>query len=124
MLASARRSITIALGLSLLGKLLTQPGEFFSAAPSDFRDACRDRALSVALADPPILFHDGLAILANVLLHSLDFLNAQYRHDLHNLVVGAVSFEVRDEVLDGNPAGGELRPPAAIDNLDVRVHDV
>jgi len=62
-------------------------------------------------------------MLAIVAVDDPDLLVGQAREPADDLVVGAAFLEVGDEIVDRDPAGGELEPATTIDQCDVFLHD-
>src|SRR5262245_17846729 len=63
-------------------------------------------------------------VLPVVALDDLDLLVTQTGDPADDLVVGAPRLEVRNQVMNCNPAGGELEPSATINQSDLFLHRV
>ena len=63
-------------------------------------------------------------VLPVVSLDDLDLLVGQTGEPADDLVVGAPVLEVRDQVVNRDPAGGELEPSATIYKCDLFLHAV
>ena len=57
-----------------------------------------------------------------VALDDLDLLVSQTRNPADDLILGAPVLVVRNQVVNRNPAGGELHPSATIDQSDLFLH--
>src|SRR5882672_1193449 len=91
-------------------------------AAANFFNFWRIGSRGISLLDAAFFLHDFLIMLLDVALHDPDIFHRQDRHDRHDLLVRALLLEVGNQVLHSDAAGGELRPPAAIDDLDIRLH--
>jgi len=65
--------------------------------------------------DATLVLVEFILVLAVVTLDDRDLLVSQTGEPVDDLVVGAPVLEVRDQVVDGDPAGRELEPSATID---------
>jgi hypothetical protein len=63
-------------------------------------------------------------MLPVVALDDPDLLVSQTGEPADDLLVGATFLEVGNQVVNRDPAGGELEPSATIDQCDVFVHPV
>ena len=63
-------------------------------------------------------------VLPVVVLDDRDLVVSQAGDPVDDFVVGAPALKVRDQVVNRNPAGGELKPSAAIDQRDLFLHKI
>src|SRR5689334_17530444 len=63
-------------------------------------------------------------VLSVVALDDRDLLVSQTGNPADDLIVGAPRLEVRNQVMNRNPAGGELEPSATINQSDLFLHRV
>jgi hypothetical protein len=63
-------------------------------------------------------------VLPVVPLDDRDLLVSQTGEPAEDLVVGAPGLEVRNQVVNRDPAGGELEASATIDKRDLLLHDI
>ena len=94
----------------------------FEAKPrlaKDFR-----RAIEAVSSDAALILVELILVLPIVALHDPNLLVSQTRDPADDLVVGAPVLEVRNQVVNRNPAGGELEPSATIDESDLFLHMV
>src|ERR1017187_7967421 len=116
-LASARRTITVLLLRFAFREFLHHGQNQGMSFLTDFLNLRRSDPIGVTLPDPAILCHDLVVMIMDVLLNGLDFFDRQYGHDRHDLFVGAVLLQVRNNILYGDPGCRKLRTAAAIDDL-------
>jgi len=75
-------------------------------------------------SDAALVLVKLVLVLPVVALNDPDFLVSQTGEPADHLIVGAPVLEVRNQVVDRNPAGGELEPSATIDKSDLIFHTI
>src|SRR5208337_3020871 len=83
--------------------------------PNLFGAICSDAALVLVKL---------VLVLPVVSLDDLDLLVGQTGEPADDLVVGAPVLEVRNQVVNRDPVGGELEPSATIDKCDLFLHTI
>jgi hypothetical protein len=79
----------------------------------------RPNLLRTVSLDAALILVELILVLPVVALNDPNLLVGQTRDPAYDLVVGAPVLEVRNQVVNRNPAGGELEPSATIDERDL-----
>src|SRR5947209_6343282 len=114
---------TVLLLLALLEQL-TQPSQTFLVGFLYLWEAQPlqpDLLLRIS-ADTAILLQQFLLVFLEIGFDDGNLFARERRHPAQDLVVGSATLKIRDQILHGDPARRELRPPAAVHDLDFVLH--
>jgi hypothetical protein len=75
-------------------------------------------------SDAALVLVKFVLVLPVVVLDDPDLLVSQTGEPAHDLLVGATLLEVRNQVVNRDPAGRELEPSATINKCDLFLHPV
>src|SRR5262245_18207954 len=125
MLTSAMSPFTVILPASFLQEM-SETSQALMAASFPFGEAkpLQPNLLRAVRLDTAFVLIQLVLVLPVVALVDRDLMVSQTGNPADDLVVGAPRLAVRNEVMDGNPAGGELDPSATIDQRDLFLHGV
>src|SRR5262249_19838636 len=84
----------------------------------------RPNLLRAVSSDAALIVVELVLVLPVVALDDPDLLVTQTRDPANDLIFGAPVLEVRNQVVNRNPAGGELNPSATINQSDLFLHRV
>jgi hypothetical protein len=124
-LASATSPFTVVLPASLLQELSETSQALVAASfPLGETKPLQPNLFRAVSSDTAFVLIQFVLVLPVVALDDRDLLVGQTREPASDLIVGAPVLEVRNEVVDSNPAGGELEPSATIAQSDLLLHRV
>jgi hypothetical protein len=125
MLASATSHFTVVLPASL-PQDLSELSQALLAASFPFWEPkpLRPNLFRAVGSDTAFVLVKLVLVFPVIALDDLDLLVSQTGEPADDLVVGAPLLEIRNQIVDRNPAGGELEPSATIDKCDLFLHAI